>query len=365
MKSKYLKDLSNLLNDYQMDDFDKQDIVNDYSEMYDAWTDKGFNEDEVEKKLGHPRSIIRDLTEGYKKVERPLPGSEKVIALSPFIATISFLILGFGFDLWHPGWMVFLIIPVTAIIMSMGKTKEEHLTTALSPFVATVIFLLLGFLYDLWHPGWLIFIIIPVFGIWNSRYTMRKIDLLTALSPFVAVIAYTILGLNGYWVEGWVVFLIIPMFGILNYPNKKVVLLWEFLLLGGVAGYLLAGFYLESSWQYAWVAFIPFVIFSLYKSDWETSGEMATRYKIVVIISLVLFLAVGFLFNIWELSWLFFLAIPVYAISTEVENKQKIVALSPFVAVVIFMLVGYFFNLWHLSWMAFLIIPMTAIVKNT
>jgi len=365
MKSKYLEDLSILLDDYQMDAFEKQDIISDYSEMYDAWVDKGLYEEEVEKKLGHPRSIIKDLTEGHRKVERPLPGSEKVIALSPFVATIIFLILGFGFDLWHPGWMIFLIIPVIAIIMSMGKTKEDHLTTALSPFGATVIFLLLGFMFDLWHPGWMIFLIIPVLGIWNSRYTMRKIDLLTALSPFVAVIAYTILGFNGYWVEGWVVFMIIPMFGILNYPNKKVMLLWELLLIGGVAGYLYIGLYLDSTWQYAWLAFIPFALFSLYKSDWNIDGDIPNGYRIVIASSLLAFLAVGFFFHAWVISWLFFLAIPVYAITTEVGNKEKLVALSPFIALVIFMLVGYFFNLWHLSWIAFLIIPMTAIIKNT
>jgi hypothetical protein len=364
MKSKYLEDLSKLLDDYQMDQFEKQDIINDYAEMYDAWIDKGFNEEEAEKKLGHPRSIIRDLTEGHKKVERPLPGSEKVIALSPFIATISFLILGFGFDLWHPGWMVFLLIPVTAIIMSMGKTKEEHLSTALSPFFATVIFLLLGFLYDLWHPAWMVFLIIPVLGIWNSRYTMRKIDLLTALSPFIAVVAFIILGLNGYWIEGWVVFLIIPMFGIFNYPNKKVMMFWELLLIGGVAGYLFLGLVLDISWEYAWLTFIPFAIFSLYKSDWEIDGEVPRRYLTVIVFSIIAFLATGYFLNVWAVSWLFFLAIPVYAIISEVGEKEKLVALSPFIALSLFMLIGYFFNLWHLSWMAFLIIPMTAIVKN-
>ena len=41
MKSKYLKDLSILLDDYQMDRFEKQDIINDYSEMYDEWIGKG------------------------------------------------------------------------------------------------------------------------------------------------------------------------------------------------------------------------------------------------------------------------------------------------------------------------------------
>lgn len=364
MKSKYLNDLSNLLDYYQMDAFEKEDILNDYSEMYDAWIDKGLYEDEVEKKLGHPRSIIKALTEGHKKLERPIPGSEKVIALSPFVATITFLILGFGFDLWHPGWMIFLIIPVTGVVMSMGKTKDEHLTTALSPFAATVIFLLLGFVYDLWHPGWMVFLIIPVLGIWNSRYTMRKIDLLTALSPFIAVVSYTLLGLNGYWQEGWLVFMLIPMLGILNYKDKKVVLLWELLAVLGIAGYLYILYTFNDSWQYAWLALLPFGLYSLYKSDWSIDGNLPHRYKLVLVFSLLSFLAVGFFFSAWTISWLFFLAIPVYAISTEAGEEEKIVALSPFFALTLFMLLGYFFGIWHLAWMAFLLIPITAILKN-
>ncbi len=364
MKSKYLEDLSKLLDDYKMDKSEKADIVNDYSDMYDSWIDKGFFEEEVEKKLGHPRSIIRDLTEGYGKVVRPLPGSEKIIALSPFFTTIIFLILGFGFDLWHPGWLVFLIIPVTAIVMSMGKTKEEHMSTALSPFFATTTFLLLGFQFDLWHPAWLIFLIIPVLGIWNSRYSMRKIDLFTALSPFISGLAYIILGLYGYWVEGWVVFMLIPMLGILNYPNKKTMLFWELLAVLGIVGYLYIGLSFEDTWQYAWLAFVPFIAFSAYKNDWSDSGEIPTNYKKVIALSLVAFLLFGYFLSAWEVAWLFFLAIPVYAIWTEVDGKAKAVSLSPFIAVAIFMLVGHYFDLWHLSWIIFVIIPMTAIVKN-
>lgn len=364
MKSKYLEDLLSLLNDYNMDDSERNDIINDYSDMYDGWTNKGFVDEEVEKKLGHPRSIIKDLTEGFRKVERPLPGSEKMIALSPFITTIIFLILGFGFNLWHPGWLVFLLIPVTAIIMSMGKTKEDHMSTALSPFVAVTIFLILGFQYDLWHPAWIIFVIIPVLGIWNSRYTMRKIDLFTALSPFVATISYIILGLNGYWIEGWVVFMLIPMLGILNYPNKKVMLLWELLAIVGIVGYLYVGLTYENTWQYAWLSFVPFIAFSAIKNDWGDSERMPNDYRLVVLLSIAAFLLVGYFLSAWVVSWLFLLAIPVYAIVTEVGNKEKAVALSPFVALIIFMLVGYYGDLWHLSWIIFIIIPMTAIIKN-
>ena len=364
MKNKYLEDLKDLLDDYKMDESEKADIINDYSEMHDSWSDKGFTDDEVKKKLGHPRSIIRDLTEGYRKVERPLPGSEKVIALSPFVATIIFFILGFGFDLWHPGWLIFIIIPVVSIIMSMGKTKEDHLTTALSPFFAITTFLILGFGYDLWHPSWMIFLIIPVLGVWNSRYTMSKLVLLTALSPFISTLAYILLGLEGYWIEGWVVFMLIPMLGILNHKNKKIMLLWELSAILGIVGYLYIGLTYDDTWQYAWLAFAPFLLISFLNNDWEDSGEMSKTYRMIVAGSAAIFLLTGYFLDMWAVSWLFFLAIPVYAIMTEVPTKQRAISLSPFVAVVIFMIVGYYFDLWQFAWMIFIIIPITAIVKN-
>ena len=365
MKGKYLEDLKKLLDDYQMDESERLDIINDYSEMYDSWGDKGLMDDEISKKLGHPRSIIRELTEGYKKVERPLPGSEKVISLSPFVATIAFLILGFGLDLWHPGWMVFLLIPVTAIIMGMGKTKNEHLTTALSPFVATTIFLLLGFVYDLWHPGWMVFLLTPVLGIWNSRYTMKRIDLFTALSPFIASIGYVVLGMYGYWVEGWVIFMLIPMLGIWHHKNKSMMIFWELLGILGIVGYLYIGTTYADSWQYAWLTFVPFIVVSFFNGDWEITIDKNNDYRLVIALSIAAFLLTGFFLDAWAVCWLFFLSIPVYSIIKETGPKERAVALTPFIAITIFMLVGYYADLWHLAWIVFIIIPMTAVIKHT
>ncbi len=154
------------------------------------------------------------------------------------------------------------------------------------------------------------------------------------------------------------------MLGILNYPNKKTMLFWELLGVIGIAGYLYIGLTFEDTWHYAWLAFVPFIAFSAYKNDWNDNGEIPTDYKKVIVASLIAFLLVGYLLSAWAVAWLFFLAIPVYAIWTEVDGKAKAVSLSPFVAVAIFMLVGYYGDLWHLSWIIFIIIPMTAIVKN-
>ena len=365
MKANYLEELKALLNNYKMEESEKDEIISDYNEMYEGYAGKGMLDDEIVNKLGSPRSIIRDLTEGFRKVEKPIPGGEKFIALTPFIALVAFFILGFGFDLWHPGWLVFTIIPVSAIIIEMGKTRDEQLTTALSPFFATLLYLYLGFYHGLWHPGWLVFIIIPMLGIWNSRRTLTKLDLLVSLSPFFAGIAYVALGLNGYWSEGWVVFLGIPMLGILNEKNKLKLIFWELLFIVGIAGYLYVGYLYPDNWGYGLFAFTPIVIFGIINGNIQIGfGEISSDYRKVVIGSLAVFILLGFIFNIWGAAWLVFLAIPVYAIHTEAPKKDRLISTTPFIALVIFFILGYFFGLWAYSWMAFLIIPVVAIIKN-
>ena len=365
MKSNYLDELKLLLDNYKLEQSEKDEIVADYAEMYDGYSGKGMDEDEIVKKFGSPKSIIRELAEGYRKVEKPLPGGERLIALTPFLALIAFFVLGFGFDLWHPGWLVFLIIPVTAIVVEMGKTRDEHLTTALSPFFATILFLYLGFYHDLWHPGWLVFLIIPMLGVWNSRRTLTGLDLTVSLSPFVALIAYLVLGFQGYWTEGWVVFLIIPMLGILNEKNKLMMLLWELLFIGGIVGYLYVGYAYPDMWAYGLFAFTPLVILGIITGNIEvTLADAPKDYRFVIIASVAIFLLLGFIFNLWAVAWLVFLSIPVFAIWKEAGEDSKLVATSPFIAITIFFILGYFFGLWAWSWMAFLLIPMVAIIKN-
>ena len=366
MKTNYLEELKLLLDNYKMEESEKDEIISDYNEMYDGYLGRGVQDEDIMKKLGSPKSIIRELAEGFKKVEKPVPGGEKFIALSPFIALIIFFILGFGFDLWHPGWMVFTIIPIAAIIVEMGKTRDEHLTTALSPFFAVLLFLYLGFYHDLWHPGWIVFIIIPILSIWNSRRTLTNLDLLVSLSPFFTGIAYVVLGLNGYWTEGWVVLLLIPMLGILNEKNKLMLIVWELLFIIGIGGYLYIGYTYPDMWGYALFAFTPIVILGIITGHIGISvdGDIPKDYRYVIIGSTLGYLLLGFVFGLWAEAWLIFMAIPVYAIVTEVPKKEQLVSLSPFIATAIFFILGFGFGWWAYCWMAFLIIPIIAIVKN-
>lgn len=84
--------------------------------------------------------------------------ARKMDAMFPMLITGLYLVLGACFDLWHPGWLVFLTIPLHYM---KPRNRIEQLC---NPVMVTLIYLVLGFFFDMWHPGWLVFLIIPLGG---------------------------------------------------------------------------------------------------------------------------------------------------------------------------------------------------------
>lgn len=92
----------------------------------------------------------------------------KLIVATPLICVFVFLLIGFMWDKWHPGWMVFLLIPVMPYLVGKKKIRFSI------PFIITIIYLIIGFGWNLWHPGWIIFILIPVFEIFFGSHPFEK-----------------------------------------------------------------------------------------------------------------------------------------------------------------------------------------------
>lgn len=80
----------------------------------------------------------------------------------PVFITFLYMCMGIFGNLWHPGWLLFLTIPIY-YLPDKHKTPRRLLT---SPVVITLIYLILGFYFHLWHPGWLIFFAIPLLNTW-------------------------------------------------------------------------------------------------------------------------------------------------------------------------------------------------------
>lgn len=103
--------------------------------------------------------------EATVKRRQPRNWSWLYIVPYPVITVLVFLILGFGWGLWHPGWVVLLAIPAY-YAASSGYAERRRVSDALRnayPILAALVFFILGVCFNLWHPGWLVFVTIPIF----------------------------------------------------------------------------------------------------------------------------------------------------------------------------------------------------------
>lgn len=328
-KNNYLTLLQTLLDDYEMDNPIKEEIIKDYDSLWLQYEELGMEQESIISKLGQPKDIIGELTEGYLKKEtkrfyKRRAFNNKFIALTPFIATFLFFMIGFllpnGFVY---AWLTFLMIPMSAIILEGPKKKLEKLT-ALSPFIALIIyFAILGFGLNLWHPGWIIFLMIPIIGGLNHPSVLKRIFISGGL--FLTSILY--------------------------------ILIDQFSTLGSLQ------INPNISLPFSSFVFIPVVIVILY--EWLTSIlKNGIIYLILLLISIGLFLFLSIQFELWVVSWLVFFIIPIYAILKKAPKKDKIIALMPFIATSLFMIIGYFFNAWAFAWLVFLLIPVVAIIQG-
>ena len=114
----------------------------------------------------------------------------------------------------------------SGIVVEKNKRKSKPSSineikgriTGATPLIVTAVYLLIGFTTHVWHPTWLLFLLIPLvpivlYGIGNGKKSI------TGIVTILTVISYFILGCFGYWHPGWIVFFIIPITGVLVGDN--------------------------------------------------------------------------------------------------------------------------------------------------
>lgn len=85
----------------------------------------------------------------------------------PLIIVIIYVFVGVLTHVWHPTWLLFLLIPAYYSFVLFVTRKDTSTKEALRrfPFPAIIVlaYLCLGFFLHLWHPGWLLFLLIPLY----------------------------------------------------------------------------------------------------------------------------------------------------------------------------------------------------------
>lgn len=365
MKAKYIQLLKESLHRHHVVDADIEDVLVDYEGLYDDSIDRGLTDEETWELLGDPDSVVKELMDTLRvrdfKVVRKR--NNRLVALSPFLAVITYMLLGNLAGLWHPGWLVFLFIPIAGILGNVNK-KEKFV--ALSPFIAIIVFIFLGTAYDAWHPGWLIFLIIPASGILTN---VAKYGRWHGLLSFSALLAFILCGmyLDG-WAWAWLFFLIIPF--VESVKSSKP-----------LSRYLLAPTLLLASAFYVWMllvhdqpgygllAFILPLTIAIIIGKLQISISMDRSFKGMIQASMILvylaaFIVIGLTVpGAWSWAWMILLFIPMTSIFIE-SKHLRLTPMMPFIAVIIFFSLGHFFELWYISWLAFLLIPMAGIIEG-
>ena len=77
------------------------------------------------------------------------------------LAVVSYIVIGACFDLWHPGWLIFFLVPIVSTFIHAVRRRNADLFAY--PVLAVLVFLYVGLVHDVWHPTWVVFLTIPVY----------------------------------------------------------------------------------------------------------------------------------------------------------------------------------------------------------
>lgn len=102
---------------------------------------------------------------GKNKKKNGKSFKSKFTSALPLMCVVAYLLLGFLLDLWHPGWLVFLLIPILPTFFNVFSKNKKSSWMSLIVLLTVAIYLTVGFVFQLWHPNWIIFFIIPIASI--------------------------------------------------------------------------------------------------------------------------------------------------------------------------------------------------------
>ena len=95
------------------------------------------------------------------------PATARLMFIFPFplLIVAVYVVCGTVLHLWHPTWLMFLLIPCYYMIAAACRTvtKKGFLFLMPVPIVVVMLFLMTGFGLHIWHPTWILFLLIPLY----------------------------------------------------------------------------------------------------------------------------------------------------------------------------------------------------------
>lgn len=120
-------------------------------------------------------------------------------ALYAAACVFAYMVLGVCFGMWHPGWLVFLVLPFYYVVVRPVE-QGRPLSIAAYPMLIVFLYLVLGAFFGLWHPGWILFLTIPFYVWWHAHGAVPRspeglavlVAFLFALVVIMALVSRTV-----------------------------------------------------------------------------------------------------------------------------------------------------------------------------
>lgn len=77
------------------------------------------------------------------------------------LAIVIYIVIGIFCNLWTPGWLIFLLVPVAGSLIHAVRRRNGYLFAY--PVLVVFIFLYVGLVHSIWHPTWIVFLTIPLY----------------------------------------------------------------------------------------------------------------------------------------------------------------------------------------------------------
>ena len=77
------------------------------------------------------------------------------------LAIVSYIVVGACFNLWHPGWLIFFLVPIISTFIHAVRMRNADLFAY--PILVVLVFLYVGLVHSIWHPTWVVFLTIPLY----------------------------------------------------------------------------------------------------------------------------------------------------------------------------------------------------------
>ncbi|NMP37748.1 MAG: helix-turn-helix domain-containing protein [Clostridiales bacterium] len=116
---------------------------------------------------GEKKTLRRERLNKKKSAPAVFPKAALFLKKFPYIIIVAavFVLLGYYKKLWHPGWVLFVSVPVYYGFAFACSAKSMRSFRMRIPviFIAAFVYLCLGFGGGLWHPYWVLFLIVPAY----------------------------------------------------------------------------------------------------------------------------------------------------------------------------------------------------------